>query len=94
MIQRLALTVFLVGAPFALSSCALANLVKAPFTLMNNMLNAGGRTLSGLGLGADNNTRKPLRIEPSEIERAREAQGLPALQPEPVKTEQEHVAAR
>lgn len=94
MIQRIVLLVFVVGAPLVLNSCALANLAKAPFTLMNNLLNAGGRTLGGLGLGADNNARPPLRVDPGEIERAREAQGLPALSPEPAKPKQEQVAAR
>lgn len=94
MIRRIALLLFVVGAPLFLNSCALANLLKAPFSLMNNLLNAGGRTLGGLGLGANNNARPPLRLDPGEIERAREAQGLPALKQEPAQPKQEQVAAR
>ena len=74
-----------------LSSCALANLVQAPITLLSRLFSAGGRAV---GLGADNNTRQPLRLDPAEIERAREAQGLPVLPQESKPTEQERVAAR
>ena len=91
MMRRIAMISFLVGAPLMLSSCALANLAQAPFTLLGRLLSAGGRTV---GLGADNNTRQPLRLDPAEIERAREAQGLPALAPEVKPSEPEHVASR
>lgn len=74
-----------------LSSCALAGLVQAPFTLLSRLLSAGGRSV---GLGANDHTRQPLRLDPAEIERAREAQGLPALPQEVKPSEQERVASR
>jgi hypothetical protein len=71
MFQRVALCLFLAGGLVGLTGCAL---FKAPIDMMTRMLSAGGRSV---GIGADNQAVQPFRVEPGEIEKAREGEMAP-----------------
>jgi hypothetical protein len=86
MIQRAALIAFLAGGPLVLSGCQALNGVSG---MMNRMLSAGGRSV---GIGAENNSDKPFRLETGEIERTRAGESyVPTLE---TAEEGERVAAR
>lgn len=72
--------------PMLLGSCSVLN---GGMGMVNRMFSAGGRAI---GMGADNSTLRPLRLETGEIERARAGQEVAPL---PVLPESaEHVATR